>query len=121
MLLDWGITCAKKIAQGTLGLDDMEAENVMYQPMRATRRLMSSINRWVSRYEILGDEGHVDFLKKIIEQAGVIYGNEYIPPSANQQQTLLAAIPELVGDTPKLIAKLRSDIERDTTSSSLVS
>jgi len=78
VLLDWGISCAKQIAQDTLGLDDIKTEEAMYQPMRATRRLMRTVNKWASRHAILGVEGHAEMLAKIISQAGIIYGNDYL-------------------------------------------
>jgi len=111
VLLDWGIASAKQIVQGTLGLDDMEAEDAMYQPMRANRRLMRGVNKWASRYEILGDEGHVEALQKIISQAGVIYGADYVPPTPDQQNTFLAECKEFFADIPLWIAKLRSFVE----------
>ncbi|MEW6406151.1 MAG: hypothetical protein AB1649_30570, partial [Chloroflexota bacterium] len=105
-LLDWGIACAKRIAQNTLGLDDMEAEEAMYQPMRATRRLMRAVNNWASRHEILGDRGRAEELEKIIEQAGAIYGGEYAPPASDQQSAFLAQSSESIADIPQWIAQL---------------
>jgi len=116
VLLDWGITCAKKIAQSTLGLDDMEAEDAMYQPMRATRRLMRAVNKWMSRYEILGVEGHAETLEKIIAQAGVIYGGDYVPPTPDQQSAFLTETEELISNIPQMIAKIRNLVENDSSS-----
>ncbi|MBC8508786.1 MAG: hypothetical protein ISR58_15655 [Anaerolineales bacterium] len=111
ILLDWGIDSAKQIVQSTLGLDDMEAEDAMYQPMRANRRLMRGVNKFVSRYAILGEEGQVEALEKIVSQAGVIYGSEYVPPSSDQQSAFLTETKELIADIPQLIARLRSYVE----------
>ena len=111
VLLDWGIASAKQIVQGTLGLDENEAQDAMYQPMRANRRLMRGVNKLVSRYEILGEEGHVEALEKIISQAGVIYGSEYVPPSLKQQGVFLSETKEMIADIPQWIAKLRKFVE----------
>ncbi len=111
VLLDWGIASAKQIVQGTLGLDDMEAEVTMYQPMRANRRLMRGVNKLVSRYDMLGEEGQVEALEKIISQAGVIYGSEYVPPSSDHQSDFLSETKEIITDIPQWIAKLRSFVE----------
>ncbi len=113
VLLDWGIACARTIVQGTLGLDEMEAEEAMYGPMRATRRLMRTVNRWLSRYEILGEDGHAEALQKIITQAGVIYGRDYIPPTSAQQSAFLAEVKALTADVPRLILQLRGFVEHD--------
>jgi len=118
VLLDWGTSCAKMIAQGSLGLNDAQAEESMYQPMRATRRLMSTVNKWMSRYEIFGDENHTESLQKIIEQAGIIYGRDYIPPDSVQQSSFLAERPEHLSDIPGMIATIRSLVENSTSSSS---
>ena len=123
VLLDWGIACVRTIVQVTLGLDEMEAEEAMYGPMRATRRLMRAVNRWLTRYEILGEVGHVEVLQKIIAQAGVIYGRDYIPPTPAQQGAFLAEIRGLTADAPQMILQLRGFVEHDpsATASSLFS
>ena len=118
VLLDWGIASAKRIVQGTLGLDDMEAEDAMYQPMRANRRLMRGVNKLVSRFEILKKEGQFEALEKIISQAGVIYGDDYVPPTPDQQSTFLSETVELIADIPQWIAKLRSFVEGEPSSAS---
>ena len=121
ILLDWGIACAKKIAQGSLGLDDAETEEAVYLPMRATRRMMRSINNWVSHYEIVGAEGNAEALEKIIAYAGVIYGRDYIPPTSEQQKALLAQNQELVTDIPQMIANIRRFVENDKPSGLAIS
>ncbi len=121
VLLDWGVTCARVISQGTLGLDEMEAEDAMYQPMRATRRMMRAINKWVSRYEILGDDGHVEILEKIITQASIIYGSDYIPPTSDRRNAFLSEIKGSIVDIPQLITKIRNFVEGETSSASNLS
>jgi hypothetical protein len=118
VLLDWGTSCAKRIAQGSLGLNDTQAEETMYQPMRATRRLMSTTNKWIARYDIFGEENHAESLQKIIEQAGIIYGQEYIPPASGQQSAFLMESHELISDIPGMISKLRTLVENEASASS---
>ena len=120
VLLDWGTSCAEKTAQGSLGQNDEQAEETMYQPMRATRRLMRTVNKWISRYDMLGDEGHAESLQKIIEQAGVIYGGSYIPPNSTQQSAFLLESQELMNDIPGMITNIRDLVENDTPSSSFI-
>lgn len=120
VLLDWGTSCAQKIAQGSLGLNDAQAEEAMYQPMRATRRMMRAANKLAARNEILGDEGRTEALQKIIEQAGVIYGRDYIPPDSDHQNLFLANTHGAVADIPKMISRLRALVENEASPTSFV-
>ncbi len=121
VLLDWGIACAKAISQGTLGLDDTQAEEAMYQPLRATRRLMRTVNKWASRYAIVGDDGHAEMLAKIISQASLIYGSDYIPPTSDQQKAFLTETRAAFADIPQLITKIRNFVEGESSSTSNLS
>lgn len=117
VLLDWGTRCARQIAQGTLGLNDAQAEEDMYQPMRATRRMMRAVNKLASRHQILGDEGCSVALQKIIAQAGLVYGRDYIPPDSTRQNDFLANI-QLTTDIPGIISQIRTLVENETPTSS---
>ena len=71
-LLDWGVACAKMIAQSTVGLNKIEAEDVMLPRLRATRRLMRLMNRWGSKRLQMDVESNAALLTKVIEQAVII-------------------------------------------------
>ena len=118
VLIDWGIACARQIAQWTLGMDDEQAENAMYQPMRATRRLMRRVTRWVTRYDILGEEEQFAVLQEIVSQAARIFGDSYQPPTEKQLQAFLQAAPERGADPAAMIAGLRQLVENKAASTS---
>jgi len=102
-LLDWGITCAKRIAGRTAGLNDERAEEVIYPGMRATRRLMRLVQRWAS------DQAGMDtaLLDQILEQAAIIYP-DFTPPSTHRRVMFLYQIP----DAPlQRIAQIRELVE----------
>jgi hypothetical protein len=111
VLLEWGVACAERIAQGTAGLDDAEAERVMSPRLRATRRLMRSVNRWIaSRWE-MDAESSAAVLTQIIDQAAIIYGEEFEPPVQEQRDAFVKQIPALVDRPAQLIADLRALVE----------
>jgi hypothetical protein len=108
-LLDWGVACARMIAQGTEGLNDVEAENVMSPRLRAIRRLMRQVDQWIPQRREADVEASAALLTRIIAQATVIYGGDFIPPNSAQQDAFLrrnlAAAPE------EIITRLRALID----------
>ncbi len=110
VLLDWGIACAKVIVQSTTGLDDTEAEEAMYPRLRATRRLMRLVNRWIPKRLNMESEDHTAQLTKIIEQAEVIYGEGFTPPGNEQQEAFLHRT--LADSPPQIVKNLRTLIEK---------
>lgn len=108
-LLDWGVACAKVIAQSTASLDDIEAEDVMSPRMHATRRLMRLVNRQVSRQSHTDAGGGATLLTKVIEQATTIYGKDFTPPDNEQRNAFLKE--GLISSSPQFIANLRALIE----------
>jgi hypothetical protein len=107
-LLDWGLNLGSRIAQGTADVqDDEQADEAMYLRLRATRRLMRSVNRWVASEQEGDQEGSSAALNRIIEQAQIIYGNAFNPPSEEQRTRFLQAQSEFLDSPPRLIANLR--------------
>ncbi len=114
VLLDWGVACAEKIAGSTDGLGDSEAEEVISPRLRATRRLMRQVNRWVASGPDIDTEEEAEFLNQIIEQASVIYGDSFIPPADSQLTSFLVRHGELTDDPTQFIADLRELLEKPT-------
>ena len=108
-LLDWGVACAKMIAQSTVGLNKIEAEDVMLPRLRATRRLMRLMNRWGSKRLQMDVESNAALLTKVIEQAVIIYGKGFTPPGDERRDAFLKE--GLVSYTSQFIANLRTLIE----------
>ncbi len=98
VLLDWGVERAQAIASETLEMDETQAEESMYQPMRALRKMLRTVNQWV----IDPQEGS---LEKILGQATIVYGSI---PDVEQQAIFLAQIP---GEAVGRVKALRNLIE----------
>ena len=110
VLLDWGLACAKAIAQSTAGLDDAQAGEVMSSRLRATRRLMRSVNKWIANREEMDAVAKTKRLSRVIEQASIIYGPEFSVPAGERCDAFLRHI-ERVDDPARMIADLREFVE----------
>jgi len=86
VLIEWGVSLAQQIVSQTIELDETQAEEDIYQPMRALRKMLRTANRWA----IDSDESG---LGKILEQALIVYGSGYAPPSLEEQSTFFTQIP----------------------------
>jgi hypothetical protein len=111
VLLDWGIACAELVARSTVGLDDSQAEEAMYPRLRATRRLMRLVNRWIASRLEIDAEADAALLTKIFDQAAIIYGEAFSPPQENQRAAFEEQSLELGDYPPQLITSLRTWIE----------
>ena len=109
VLVDWGIVCAKRVVQQTTGMDDAEAEEAAYPSLRATRRLMRTINNWIKKGQAIEPEERVASLDKVIENATIIYGEDLTPPTSERRNTFLGQ--HLADTPPQLIASLRAFVE----------
>ncbi|MBN1874276.1 MAG: hypothetical protein JXA33_08590 [Anaerolineae bacterium] len=76
VLLDWGVACAKMIAQSTAGLDDLEAEEAMAPRLRAIRRFMRLVNQWIPKRAEMSGEDSRALWAKMAGQVVIIYGRE---------------------------------------------
>jgi len=109
-LIDWGITCVKKIVQSTSGLSDAEAEEITSPRLRATRRMMREVDRWVVRQSREDATASTKSLDRIIEQATIIYGDDFNPPDQDRHDTFSSQSLN-VDDPQQMIAYLRAFIE----------
>lgn len=120
VLIDWGIDSAEMIAQRTVGLDAPEAEEIMTPRLRALRQLMRLVNQAIPDLERSPGEKNKEYqnfkntLDTIIEQATIIYGPDFKPPTQEQQAAFLeqnVILPNAPSDPSDLIKKLRTFIE----------
>lgn len=109
-LLAWGMDCAQRIVSSTAGLDDPEAEEVMYPRMRALRRLMRQVNKWAARQHGLDKAGEAFSLEQVIEQAAIIYGPDFVAPELNLRRSFLMRLA-FSPQPMQMIADLRTLIE----------
>ena len=110
VLLEWGMTCARRIVSGTAGLDDTEAEDVMYPRMRALRRLMRRVNKWAVRQHDLDKTRDASSLEQVIEQAAIVYGPGFVAPEPNQRRSFLTRLA-FSPQPMQMIADLRTLVE----------
>ncbi len=75
LLLNWALAKSEAIARSTAGLDEGAADEAMYPRMKGLRRISRYLNRWVSGK---GEPG--ELMDKILEQARVIYWEEFVEP-----------------------------------------
>jgi hypothetical protein len=111
VLLGWGTACAAKIACSTLGLDDPEAEEAMVDRLRATRRLMRLVDRWIARHDDDDCTADRDVLARILEQATIVYGESAAKPDEDQQGAFLRAHAGSLDRPERAIEELRRLIE----------
>jgi uncharacterized membrane-anchored protein YjiN (DUF445 family) len=105
-LNDWGITCVNRIAQSITRLDNVEAEKIMSSRLRAVRRLMRSVNKWIGNWQETDAEGHARRLSKVLEQAALIYGERLAQPDDDRCGALLKHLDSM-DDPAQMIADLR--------------
>ncbi len=118
-LLDWGLNIARRAVRQTLGMDDLAAEDALYAPLRATRRLMRAVNKWVARQDILGEAQHSEMLAKVVSQAQIAYGGAYIPPTQEQSAQFLERRGVLASNPVGFILELQKLIEHALTEETL--
>lgn len=100
VLLDWGVTQVQSIASETIEMDASQAEEAMYRPMRALRKMLRAANKWVIDLK-------ENNLGRIVKQAEIVYGSS---PNEEQQAAFAAQIPE---DATGRLIELRNFIEGD--------
>ena len=98
VLLDWGVTQAQLIAAETIEMDDTQAEEAMYRPMRALRKMLRTANKWAV-------DPQETTLARILKQSEIVYSSI---PDEEQQTAFLAHIPE---DAAERVNMLRGFIE----------
>ena len=111
VLLDWGIACAKRIARSTMGLDDLEAEEAMADRLRATRRLMRLVDRWIACHRESDTAADRDALARIFGQAAIIYGKEAVWPDEVGRDVFFRQHAGSADDPGQAIEDLRRFIE----------
>ncbi len=116
VLLEWGIACAERIMGATKGLADADAETLTYPRLRAVRRLMRDVNRWMGQLpsDSMQAKEHAQALDKVIEQARVIYGDTFSPPDTQQRTAFLESVTAENPQPQTLIMNLRTLLESNT-------
>jgi hypothetical protein len=100
ILLQWGLALAEDIVMRSQELDDEQAEEAMYAPMKAVRKLMRAVNKWLSS----GDDTYLDV---VLKQARIIYGKTAVSSieSLAHIHTILALRQAIENRYPPIIRK----------------
>ena len=109
ILLDWGLTRTQQIVGQTIEMDQFQAEEAIYLPMRALRKMLRNANKWAM------DPGE-NYLEKIFEQASVVYGLGFVQPNDAQQSAFTNQIPSAPSERLIILQKF---VEGDQAGSSL--
>jgi hypothetical protein len=87
VLLQWGLALAENIVLASQDLEDEQAEEAMYVPMKAVRKMMRAVNKWIN-------SGDNKYLEVILKQARLIYGETAVLPPI-ESLTNIETIPAL--------------------------
>jgi hypothetical protein len=114
VLLGWGVARAKEITYRTIEiLDEMQAEEAVYLQMRALRRILRTVNKWVAKANANEIHYGESALNKIILEAGIMYGPSYKPPDENNRQDILNRQNILLHSPAVFIAYLLNSIGKE--------
>ncbi len=105
-LNDWGIDCVKQLAPSIASANSIEMEKIMSSQLRAIRRLMRSVNKWIGNWQETDTEGHTRRLSKVLEQAEIVYGKSFAQPTNDKQGDFLQHLDGM-DDPAQMIADLR--------------
>jgi hypothetical protein len=111
VLLDWGSDCVWRIARDTAHLNDAEVEEAMAPRLRATRRLMRSVSRWVPERQGMSAEKTTEMMTRILEYAAIVYAERYVPPQSPAIETFLRDLSTSGYGDSDVVARLRAFIE----------
>jgi len=111
-LLDWGLACAKRVAQEAAGFEAAAVETTLSTRLQATRRLMRAVTQWIAGQQDMDAASSSDALSKIMEQAAVVYGRSFTPPATAQYTAFLASQTDANDSPQQMIARLRALIEK---------
>ena len=98
LILAWGLEQSQGIVSETIEMDDAQAEEAIYHPMRALRKMLRIANQWTI-------EPQENSLRKFLQQVEIVYG---CIPSEEQQALFMLQIPE---GSVERVAALRSFVE----------
>ncbi len=108
VVLDWGVARAKAIAQDTAGLDETAAHEAMPPRMRALRRMLRAVNRWIPRRLEMSADNNRTALEGVLEQAALVYDRDRRP---TEEQIRAFLDHDLPSDPVQAIVALRRLIE----------
>ena len=101
LLLDWGVGFARKIVGQTVEMNDAQAEDAIYQPMRSLRKMLRGANKWANGP---GEKN----LRRVLKEAPNVYGHGYTQPGEDEIDALMGQIPPTA---PQRVMALKNFLE----------
>ena len=94
-LLNWGLALAEKLVMDSQDLDDDAAEEAMYTPLKALRKMLRAINKWLN-------SGDATYLETILNQTPLIYGETAVIPPIESLTDIhtISALRQAIEATP---------------------
>ena len=86
VLINWGVILAQEIANQTIEMDEAQAEEAMYRPMRALRKMLRTASKWAVNPQEM-------YLGRVLKQASIVYGSGFANPSDEEQIAFMTQIP----------------------------
>lgn len=108
ILLQWGLALTENIVLDSQNLNDEQAEEAMYAPMKAVRKLMRAVNKWLNS----GDDTYLDV---VLKQARIIYGKTAVLPPAESLSTIdtVSALRQAIEHATNLTRKNHDKKEKE--------
>lgn len=105
-MLNWGTEMATSMVEGTKGMEDADAEEVLQPRLKALRRTMRSVGNWAAgQYKEPADR--VQLREKLLENFKIIYGEDALLPSPEKMDESLSQVDDPNQTPHQLIIKLR--------------
>lgn len=79
-LINWGVAAAKRLAVRSEGMDDAQAEEFLYGPMKNLRRTMRRINKMFGDFEGMTAEEFRELVENLFEAAQEVPVLSVSPP-----------------------------------------
>jgi len=79
-LINWGVAAAKRLALRSEGMDDAQAEEFLYPPMKNLRRTIRRINKMFGDFESMTPEDFKELADKLFEAAQEVPVLKVNPP-----------------------------------------
>ena len=113
-LNNWGLAWANNIATNSDGLDDSAAYEYIAPRLKATRRMMRYVNRWVRKRADMDPDEERNHLKKVFDLAQDARGSVVEPDDSQAAPQVALPLNEaysLTGNAPQVIVDLRQLVE----------
>lgn len=107
-LIQWGLVLVEKIVANSQDLDDVEAEEAMDAPMKAVRKMMRAINKWLTFDDRI-------YLETVLKQTPLIYGETAVIPSIDSLADIqtISALRQAIEATPSPTSGKDNDKEEE--------